>query len=93
MSDLRIYCSDDYKKLIKTTAVQKGLSVSDFLMGIVSTVVPEGDCLSEDYAELDHIDTALMTQSRKLTAEEKKILKKYRRAIWPGLKEGETGNE
>lgn len=41
MTDLRIYCSDDYKKLIKITAVQKGLSVSDFLMGIVSSVVPE----------------------------------------------------
>lgn len=47
MSDLRIYCSDNYKKLIKVTAVQRGLSVSDFLMGIISTVVPEEDNVTE----------------------------------------------
>lgn len=41
MTDLRIYCSDNYKKLVKITAIQKGLSVSDFLMGIISTAIPE----------------------------------------------------
>ena len=90
MSDLRIYCSDTYKKLIKTTAVQKGLSVSDFLMGIVSTVIPEEDCLSEYYAELEYINNALATQGSQMTAEERLQLKRRRSAIWQELKKGET---
>ena len=90
MSDLRIYCSDNYKKLVKTSAVQQGLSISDFLMGIVSTVIPEEDCLSEYYAELEHINNALATQGSRMTAEERLQLKRRRSAIWQELKKGET---
>ena len=90
MSDLRIYCSDNYKKLIKTTAVQQGLSVSDLLMGIVSTVIPEEDCMSDYNAELEHINHTLATQGSRMTAEERLQLKRRRNAIRQELKKGEA---
>ena len=43
MTDLRIYCTEDYKKQVKTAAVQKGVSVSDLLMEIVQRTNPQED--------------------------------------------------
>jgi hypothetical protein len=90
MSDLRIYCSDNYKKLVKTTAVQKGLSISDLLMGIVSAAIPEDDCFCDYNAELEYINNILATQGGRMTAEERLQLKRRRSVIRQELKKGET---
>ncbi len=41
MKDLRIYCSDEYKKKVKVIATQKGITVSDMLHQIVSKAIPD----------------------------------------------------
>ncbi len=41
MKDLRIYCSDEYKKKVKVIATQKGITVSDMLHQIITRTIPD----------------------------------------------------
>ena len=41
MTDVRIYCSEDYKKQIKIMAVSKGTTISELLLEIISKLIPE----------------------------------------------------
>ena len=74
MTDLRIYCTEDYKKQVKTVAVQKGVSVSDLLMDIVQRTIPKHDPCANMIAELEHINTTLAINGGRMTAEERQAL-------------------
>jgi hypothetical protein len=89
MTDLRIYCSEDYKKQVKTAAVQAGTSVSDYLLKIVECVIPQQDACANMVAELEHINTTLATQGGRMTAEERQAMKVRRIAIKQELEKGE----
>ncbi len=41
MKDLRIYCSEEYKKKVKVIATQKGITVSDMLHQIITRTIPD----------------------------------------------------
>lgn len=41
MKDLRVYCSDEYKKKVKVIATQKGITVSDMLYQIINKAIPD----------------------------------------------------
>lgn len=92
MTDLRIYCTEDYKKQVKTAAVKEGVSVSNLLMEIVLRAIPQEDTCADMIAELEHINTALATQGGRMTAEERQTLKDRRTAIKQIIERGEKGN-
>lgn len=92
MTDLRIYCTEDYKKQVKTAAVQAGISVSDYLLKIVECVIPQQDTRANMVAELEYINTTLATVGGKMTAEERQIMKERRTAIKQALEKGEKKN-
>jgi len=89
MTDLRIYCTEDYKKQVKTEAVKEGVSVSNLLMGIVLRAIPQEDTCADLTAELEHINTTLATQGGRMTAEERQTLKDRRTAIKQMIEKGE----
>ena len=89
MTDLRIYCTEDYKKQVKTAAVRKGVSVSNLLMEIVQRTIPQEDTCADLTAELEHINTTLATQGGRMTAEERQALKDRRTAIKQIIERGE----
>jgi hypothetical protein len=89
MTDLRIYCTEDYKKQVKTAAVQKGVSVSDLLMEIVQRTILQEDTCADLTVELEHINTTLATQGGRMTAEERQALKDRRTAIKQIVERGE----
>ena len=89
MTDLRIYCTEDYKKQVKTAAVQKGVSVSDLLMEIIQRTIPQEYTSADLTAELEHINTTLAIQGGRMTAEERQALKYRRTAIKQELEKGE----
>ena len=82
MTDLRIYCTEDYKKQVKTAAVQKGVSVSNLLMDIVQRTIPQQNTRANMTAELEHINTTLATQGGRMTAEERQA---FRSAVFAVL--------
>ncbi len=41
MKDLRIYCSDEYKRKVKTIASQKGVTVTNLLRQIICKSIPD----------------------------------------------------
>ena len=92
MTDLRIYCTEDYKKQVKTAAVQAGISVSAYLLKIVECAIPQQDTRANMIAELEHINTALATQGGKMTAEERQLMKDRRTAIRQELERGDKMN-
>lgn len=78
MSDLRISCSEKYKKQIKKVAVERGIPVSQMLFEIVVKTIPEdGNFIDYDEvrAELDVIRNKLIYQSNTMSYEEKENLK------------------
>ena len=89
MTDLRIYCTEDYKKQVKTAAVQQGVSVSDFLMEIIQQHLPIEDARANLQAELEQINSLLATHGGRMTAEERQTLKDRRTAIKYELTKGE----
>ena len=89
MTDLRIYCTEDYKKQVKTAAVQKGVSVSDLLMEIVQRPIPQEDACADLITELEQINTILATQGGRMAAEERQALKDRRTAIKQIIERGE----
>lgn len=93
MTDLRIYCTEDYKKQVKTVAVKEGVSVSNLLMEIVLRAIPQKDTCADLTAELEHINTTLATQGGRMTAEERKTLKDRRAAIKQIIERGEMNCE
>ena len=93
MTDLRIYCTEDYKKQVKTVAVQKGVSVSDLLMDIVQRTIPKHDPCAGMIAELEHINTTLANNGGRMTAEERQALKDRRTAIKKIIERGEMNYE
>jgi hypothetical protein len=92
MTDLRIYCTEDYKKQVKTAAVQAGISVSDYLLKIVECVIPQQDTRANMVAELEHINAVLATQGGRMTAEERQMMKDRRTTIKQELEKGEKKN-
>lgn len=78
MTDLRLSCSEKYKKQIKKVAIERGLSVSQMLFEIVVKEIPEdGNFIDYDEvrAELDVIRNKLIYQSNTMSYEEKENLK------------------
>lgn len=78
MTDLRISCSEKYKKQIKKVAVERGIPVSQMLFEIVTKAIPEdGNFIDYDEvrAELDVIRNKLIYQSNTMSYEEKENLK------------------
>ena len=93
MADLRIYCTEDYKKQVKTAAVQHGVSVSDFLMEIIQQHLPIEDARANLQTELEQINSLLATHGGRMTAEERQTLKDRRTAIKNELEKGEKKHE
>ena len=89
MADLRIYCTEDYKKQVKTAAVRHGVSVSDFLMEIILQHLPIEDARANLQTELEQINSMLATHGGRMTAEERQTLKDRRTAIKHELTKGE----
>ena len=89
MADLRIYCTEDYKKQVKTAAVRHGVSVSDFLMEIIQQHLPIEDARANLQIELEQINSMLATRGGRMTAEERQTLKDRRTAIKHELEKGE----
>ena len=89
MADLRIYCNEDYKKQIKTAAVQQGISVSDYLMAIIRKTIPERDTRANLIAEVEYINSTLAKMGGTMTAEERQAMKDRRTAIKNELEKGE----
>lgn len=78
MTDLRLSCSEKYKKQIKKVAIERGLSVSQMLFEIVVKEIPEdGNFIDYDEVrtELDAIRNKLIYQSNTMSYEEKENLK------------------
>ena len=88
MADLRIYCKEDYKKQIKTAAVQQGISVSDYLMAIIQKTIPEQDARANLIAEMEYINSTLAKMGGNMTAEERQAMKDRRTAIKNELEKG-----
>lgn len=93
MADLRIYCNEDYKKQIKTAAVQQGISVSDYLMAIIQKTIPEQDTRANLIAEMEYINSTLAKMGGNMTAEERQAMKDRRTAIKNELEKGEKKHE
>lgn len=93
MADLRIYCNEDYKKQIKTAAVQQGISVSDYLMAIIQKTFPEQDARANLIAEMEYINSTLAKMGGNMTAEERQAMKDRRTAIKNELEKGEKKHE
>ena len=89
MADLRIYCTEDYKKQVKTAAVRHGVSVSDFLMEIILQHLPIKDARANLQTELEQINSMLATHGGRMTTEERQTLKDRRTAIKHELEKGE----
>ena len=89
MSDVRIYCTDDYKKKIKIMAVKNGMTVSDMLMKIVNEVISGANDSESLQSELESINTVLSKNGGKMTAEERQKLKDRRNEIRKILQKGE----
>ena len=79
MTDMRIYCSEDYKKQIKIMAVSKGTTISELLLEIISKVIPEAN--NNLQKEIENINNTLAKTGSKMTAEERQALKNRRNEI------------
>ena len=82
-------CNEDYKKQIKTAAVQQGISVSDYLMAIIQKTIPERDTRANLIAEVEYINSTLAKMGGTMTAEERQAMKDRRTAIKHELEKGE----
>ena len=88
MTDVRIYCSEDYKKKIKMLAVSKGITISDFLLEIISKAIPEETINLQK--EIENINNTLAKSGSKMSANERQTLKKRRNEIKKIIREGEN---
>ena len=79
MTDVRIYCSEDYKKQIKIMAVSKGTTISELLLEIISKVFPEATTNLQK--EIETINNTLAKNGSKMSAEERQVLKNRRNEI------------
>lgn len=79
MTDVRIYCSEDYKKQIKIMAVSKGTTISELLLEIISKVIPEATTNLQK--EIETINNTLAKNGSKMSAEERQALKTRRNEI------------
>ena len=89
MADMRIYCTDDYKKKIKIMAVKNGMTVSDMLLKIVNEVISGANDSESLQSELESINTVLSKNGGKMTADERQKLKDRRNEIKKILQRGE----
>ena len=87
MTDVRIYCSEDYKKQIKIMAVSKGTTISDFLLEIISKSIPEAN--NNLQKEIESINNTLAKHGSKMSADERQVLKNRRNEIKKKLEKGE----
>lgn len=88
MTDVRIYCSEDYKKQIKMLAVSKGITISELLLEIISKSIPEATTNLQK--EIETINNTLAKNGSKMSAEERQTLKNRRNEIRKIIKEGEN---
>lgn len=88
MTDVRIYCSEDYKKQIKILAVSKGRTISELLLEIISKAIPEAN--NNLQKEIENINNTLAKSGSKMTAEERQTLKNRKNEIRKIIKEGEN---
>lgn len=51
MKDLRIYCSDEYKKKVKVIAAQKGIPISDMLYQIIAKTITDNTAEKQNRKE------------------------------------------
>ena len=79
MTDVRIYCSEDYKKQIKMLAVSKGITISELLLEIISKTIPEATTNLQK--EIETINNTLAKNGSKMSAEERQVLKTRRNEI------------
>lgn len=89
MSDVRIYCTDDYKKKIKIMAVKNGMTVSDMLLKIVNEAISGANDSESLQSELESINTVLSKNGGKMAADERQKLKDRRNEIRKILQKGE----
>ena len=91
MADLRIYCSEKYKKQIKKQAVDKSISVSQLLSEVVFAAIPADDEFvdyDELRSELDAVRNNLIYNSSAMTQEERIRLKHRKEEIKKLLQKG-----
>lgn len=79
MTDVRIYCSEDYKKQIKIMAISKGTTISELLFEIISKTIPEAN--NNLQKEIENINNTLAKNGSKMSAEERQALKNRRNEI------------
>lgn len=79
MTDVRIYCSEDYKKQIKMLAVSKDTTISELLLEIINRVIPEANNNLQE--EIENINNTLAKSGSKMTVEERQVLKNRRNEI------------
>ncbi len=96
MADLRIYCSEKYKKQIKKQAVDKSISVSQLLSEVVFAAIPADDefvdC-DEVRKELEEVRTNLIYNSSSMSQEERNRLKLRKSELKHILKKEEKKDE
>lgn len=88
MTDVRIYCSEDYKKQIKMLAVSKGITISELLLEIIIKSIPQE--ATNLQKEIENINNALAKNGSKMSANERQTLKKRRNEIKKIIREGEN---
>lgn len=79
MTDVRIYCSENYKKQIKMLAVSKDTTISELLLEIINKAIPEAN--NNLQKEIENINNTLAKSGSKMTVEERQVLKNRRNEI------------
>ena len=95
MADLRLNCTEKYKKQIKKQAVDKGVSVSQLLSEVVLAAIPADDEFidyDELRKELDEVRTNLIYNSSAMSEEERKCLKLRKEELKSLLKKEGNNN-
>lgn len=93
MADLRMYCSEQFKRTMKSTAAEKGMSISDLLTYAVNHTFPHLIEKDSDYrSELESITKLLATNGGTMTPEERQKIKSRKKELQRMIEEGRCKN-
>lgn len=81
MADVRIYCSEEYKRTVKIEAAKQGLSISDLLKEIIQKAIPSDNDINNLINEMEKINLTLANKGGCMTANERNKLKERRNII------------
>ncbi len=84
MSDLRLYCTEEYKRLVKLEAVNRGMSITELLLTIVQKEIPDKETTDKKasiQAEIDQINFIMQRDGQTLSSEQKTEYRNRREAL------------